>query len=154
MNNTQTETLETWISLYLTAQRGYLATDYKTSAGYYLQMEPVKEFDYKNRSELIAALEGAFKVGNPLIEAPMEAPGGSLIMEAAGFKSASELEKNTFPVSIEKLTTCYEIRCPERLANGRWDKRTYALSRSIPLGMGCPGIADVILEYLQTRSAK
>lgn len=71
------ETLKTWINLYLTPNRGYVATDYKTSAGYYLQMPPVRDFDYKNRKELVAMLEEAFQVGNPLMEAPDEAPEGS-----------------------------------------------------------------------------
>lgn len=143
------ETLEAWICLYLTPKRGYFAPDYKTSEGYYLQMPPVRDFDYKNREELIAILEEAFRVGNPPMEAPAEAPEGSLVMSAAGYNSASELEKNTLPISIEKLTTCYELRYPERLPNGRWDKRNFALSCSVPLDLGCPGVADAILEYLK-----
>ncbi len=149
MKDTQTETLEAWISLFLTPKRGYVATDYKTSAGYYLQMPPVRDFDYKNKEELIAILEEALRVGNPPMEAPDEAPEGSLIMDAAGYKSSSELEKNTLPISIEKLTTCYEIRCPERLTNGRWDKNKYAFSCSVPLALGCAGVADAILEHLR-----
>lgn len=150
MKNTQTDTLEAWISLYLTPQRGYFAPDYKTSAGYYLQMEPVTDFDYRNRQELVSILEKAFAIGNPPMEAPVEAPEESLIMKAGGYKSASELEKNTLPISIEKLTSCYEIRCPERLPNGRWDKRNFALSCSVPLELGCEGLADKLLGYIAT----
>jgi len=66
------EKLKWGLGLYLMADRAILPTEAVTENRLRVDIEPVTVFDYRNRSEFIAALEKAIAAGNPTVPNPEE----------------------------------------------------------------------------------
>lgn len=154
MTNPTKEKSICWLSLLVLADKAILPTSVKTNQGNFA-MEPIQQIDYRNRSELVQALQKALSIGNPTGEAPpSEKQKERTPLEViAKAKSWLDLERKSIFFSIMVFPSDIHIEAWGRASNGAWsDEKDTALDVRIPASSNAEGIADVILDHLKTRT--
>lgn len=154
MTNAKKEKSVCWLSLLVLADKALLPTSTKTNQGHFA-MEPIQQVDYRNRSELVQALQKALDIGNPVGEAPpREKQKERTPMEIlAKAKSWLDLERKSIFFSIMVFPSDIHIEAWGRASNGAWsDEKETVLDVRIPAASGAEGIADIVLEHLKTRT--
>jgi hypothetical protein len=133
-----------------------MPTTYHTDAGFHLEREPVTEFDYRDRSQLIAVIRDAIARGNPVIQTPSPEEVKSKlpdIQKRVKARSWKDVERQSIYFSIECFDDEFVVISWGRAADGTWGpEKEHALERHIPVNDGIDAIADVILENLAERS--
>jgi hypothetical protein len=153
-NSTQKEKKLCWFGLLVLSDRALLPKCIKTSHGDF-DVEPVREVNYRNRSDLIDALNSAIAIGNPSGDVPEYRlkKGPSLLETLIGAKSWADLERRSIYFSIKIFPSCCSVKCWGRGPDGKWaGEEDTILDTIIPVERGTAEIADVILEHLKTRT--
>lgn len=143
-----------WFGLYVLADRALLPTCVKTSQGDF-DVEPIREFNYRNRDELLDAISKAVQKGNPLGDVPpIENRKKQTPMEKlAKAKSWADLERKSIYFSIKVFPSSFAIKAWGRAPDGKWsDEEETALDVRIPAETGIEAVADAILDHLSNRS--
>jgi hypothetical protein len=143
-----------WFGLYVLADRALLPTCVKTSQGDF-DVEPIREFNYRNRHELLDAISKAVQKGNPQGDVPpIENRKKQTPMEKlAKAKSWSDLEKKSIYFSIKVFPSAFSIKAWGRAPDGTWsDENETSFDVRIPIEAGVEGLADAILDHLSKRS--
>jgi len=142
-----------WFGIYVLADKALLPTCVHTEQGHF-DTEPIREFDYRNRSALIEAIDSAMKAGNPEADVPpLENQKKMTPMEKlAGAKSWKDLERKSIYFSIMVHPSNVRIEAWGRAPDKAWsDEKDTSLDVRIPTEAGAGAIADAILEHLRTR---
>lgn len=144
---------DAWIALYVTDRLGFIPTEALTNAGFYLQVEPVRQVNYWDLDELTAALQNALENGNPEITVPPGVQQHEFVMgRYLGVSGQDEFEKATIPVRIEEQDDHYTVRSWKKLASGKWENpKNLALNCVVAKSAGAKGIAAAIIEHLKSR---
>lgn len=157
MNNstkTKKEKSVSWHGLYVFADKALLPTRIETAQGDF-DMEPIQQFDYRNRTDLMDALSTAINTGNPKGEVPpLENKKKPTPMEKhVGAKSWTDLERKSIFFSIKVYPSNFSVKAWGRASNKAWsDEKDTSLDVEIPIEDGVEAIADVILDHLKTRT--
>lgn len=156
MTNTTTkkEKKHCWFGLYILADRALLPTCIKTSQGDF-DVEPIRELNYRSRSELLDALSEAIQKGNPPSDVPpLENRKKQTPLEKlAKAKSWADLERKSIYFSIKVFPSCFSVKAWGRAPDSTWsDENDTSFDARIPIEAGVEGIADAILDHLKTRS--
>lgn len=155
------EQLTCALGLYIMANRAILPTEANTPSRFSISIEPVTVFDYRNRSEFIAAIEKAIAAGNPTVPNPSEdelerdAGGFPAFKNPVGLKYAEvstwdELERKSIYASLRCYPSTYLVEVSGRDKNGKWSD-DLALELRLPANVGVPVVVDAILDHLKTR---
>lgn len=150
MNSKQSDA---WIALYVTNRLGFIPTEALTNAGFYLQVEPVRQVNYWDLDELTAALQSALENGNPEITVPPGVQHHEFVMgRYLSVSGQEDFEKATIPIRIEENDDHYSVRSWKKLANGKWEgEKNLALNCVVAKSNGARGIAEAIIEHLKSR---
>ncbi len=155
------EKLTCGLGLYLMADRAILPTEAITESRLRVDIEPVAVFDYRNRSEFIAALEKAIAIGNPAAPNPAsaelepDADGFPAFKKPAGLKYSGlstwdELERKSILATVRYYPSGFLLEIFGRAKNGKWSEEA-ALELRLTLESGLNGVVEAILEHLKTR---
>lgn len=153
-NSTQKEKKLCWFGLLVLPDRALLPKCIKTSYGDF-DVEPVREVDYRRRSDLIDALNNAIAIGNPPGDVPEYRlkKGPSLLETLIGAKSWADLERKSIYFSIKIFPSYYSVKSWGRALDGKWtEEEDTVLDVTISAEKGVDAIADAILEHLKTRT--
>lgn len=148
------------MTLYFMNDRAILPTEADIPSGFSMSIEPVSVFDYRNRSEFIAALEKTIERGNPQIAEPPEseivrnskgipASKNPVELQYAKFDKWDDLERNSIYATIDSYPSGFLVQVFGRAKNGKWSDVTPLEVRLLDVGV--PVVVDVILEHLKTR---
>ena len=129
---TEKERSVSWHGMYVLADRALLPTRIETAQGDF-DVEPIRQFDYRNRTELIEALAAAISTGNPCAEVPpLENKKKSTPMEkCAGAKSWVDLERKSIYFSITVYPSNVRVEAWGRASDKSWsDEKNTSLFKS------------------------
>jgi hypothetical protein len=143
-----------WFGLLVLPEKALLPTCIETDQGDF-DVEPIRQIDYRNRQDLVDAIENAISVGNPPGEAPSreKRKERTPMEKLAGAKSWADLERKSIYFSIKVYPSDFQIKSWGRASDGTWsDEKETALDVKIPKEAGAEGIADAILEHLSQRN--
>lgn len=136
------------------ADKGLIPTSAIIDTGVYRDIEPVREFDYRNKEALLAALQEIVATGNPQILGPQgnyEAPKTPMEVIAKA-KSWADLERKSIYFSLDCYPSEYSVKSWGRAANGTWgEEDNLALDIRVPVDKGLKAVADAIINHLGTR---
>jgi hypothetical protein len=156
MNTKQRKQLRSWLGLFVLTDKALLPTTCETDAGFHIECEPVCEFDYRQRSELVRVISDAIRQGNPVISAPtpeIVKTSVPAIQARLKAKSWKEVERQSIYFSIECFDDEFTLKSWGRAPDGTWGPdKDLDLERSIPINQGVDAIVDVILDHLSQRS--
>jgi hypothetical protein len=148
------------ITLYILADRAVMPTIARAEDGFYIDSEPVYEFDYSNLDALVNALSEAASRGNPKIQHPSQeqivAEGlkvgvkNGVAERYTDSKSWTALEKKSICITIEVWRTFYALTVWGRASNGTWGDAAHKIE--IPFDQGIIGLSHAIIDHLRTRT--
>lgn len=109
-------------SIYLYRKRVIIPTQYKTEAGFYIDMEPVSVFDYSNTTGIVSAIEMAIERGNPIVPTPpRDNFPKPVILKYTTAKSWRSFEKSAIYWSIKFRTPSYHLVPYRRAKTGGFE---------------------------------
>ncbi|MCC7527834.1 MAG: hypothetical protein IT342_04890 [Candidatus Melainabacteria bacterium] len=148
------------LGIFFLADRAIMPTDARTPSRWHLSIEPVEVFDYRNRTEFIAACERAIARGMPEISMPSDDQmswdeHGPTMKESVTLKYAKlatwdDLERSSIYVSVECYDRGFLIESWGRAKDGKWSDEE-SLELRLDPAVGVEGVVDTILEHLKSR---
>jgi hypothetical protein len=124
----------------------------RTTAGYFLDIEPVAVAQRELPDDLVSALDSALRLGNPSVATPTRASFPEpVVLKPAEVKSWATFEKRSICWTINLENDEYSLSATGRAAGGGWaDEPSFALK--VPCSAGAPGLAGAILAQLESRT--
>lgn len=148
------------LNIIIMADKAIMPTDARTESRWHLSVEPVEVFDYRNRSEFIAACKRAIVRGIPEVPMPAETEmfwiegrpelKHPIELKFAGTDNWDDLERKSVFVSVECYDKGFLIESSGRTPKGIWSEQDVLELRLNP-EVGIEGVVDAILDHLETR---
>jgi hypothetical protein len=125
----------------------YLPRVLRTTAGFYLDADPVQVIPTSDQERLVATLATIMAAGNESTRTPRrEEYGVPVVAKAAGFSDWGKFARNAKRFAIYKTATGYEIPVLERTPVGAWTERR--------IGEGVEHLPDDLGEAARQLVAK
>ena len=149
------------LRIHVMADRAIMPTDACTPSRWHVAVEPVEVFDYRNRTEFIAACKRMIGRGMPEIsnlsesEIVRDSSGpvakNPIELKYASLASWDELERKSIYVTVTCFSSGFHLQSWNHGTDGKWSDQQ-AIDIFLDTSVGVEGLVDTILEHLQTRT--